>query len=513
MLTSVVLCERADHVRRARAQAPDAALVALTPEATWVCQQEGLLYRKLDEFCSDAGINELAEATLGREYRWAKWLDAALQEAVPEFAAERFEPARAHLLLLRRIVDNFVLPACYLQSFVAAAQPRRVIVFERPPFCPDLMAAPRERPLFALLAPVIAAGQAEVVVWPEAPDAPGIQETTGTAVRPRRILARRIARRLQIELSFAGRNLVARRGRVAWIGHEYGLVFVVPHLQRAGIAVIRPSPSVDFGARHQTEAQHVRALLDQHWPALSEHSEFWQPLDAVSPALRPSATPLLRQWLLERVPQAWAEFLGAREWLRQGRFVAVMGVDAPAAGLAGSIYMAAGSLGIPRILNMHMDGGMCVDFKAQDSVGPVQGDIYLVSSSEDIEYFEGFNERANAFRRAKVVPVGSPRLEALRTARNERHAAALRRRILGRERKPLILYVPTNFVGCYRYFNEGNISDVGYFELQQRILRCCAEFPNVRVVYKPFPGEYSAGPVGEFIRRSVPNGIAIDTRL
>jgi hypothetical protein len=496
----VVLCDQVDHVLRAREQAPESDIVALTAECAWFCQEHDIRYLRLDDFCPDAAINELAEATLRRQYRWAAWVDTQLKQAIPQFAEACFEPGRGHLYFLKYEMDRLLLPAWYLQKFIEEAKPERLIAFERPAFCPDIGAFPwPERPLFALLAPALVRQDTEVQLWR---GSFGDPPRARPASRLRRLYGRlpRLRARMTREITMRWRNLFARRARIAWIGDAYGLVFVWPHVQSHGLAVVRPLRATGFGNSHQPGAERMRSLLKDEWARLSAMPEFWQPLDASSPSLRPFAEAFFKRWLLHHVPLAWAQFLGARAWLEKGRFAAVVGVDVQNL-LTSSVYMAAAALGITRVLNMHHDGGMYVDFPAQDIVGPMQADYYLVSSEEDVAYFEGMKKRTGALERARIVPVGSAKLEALRVSHRTRKP---RRRI--KDTKPTILYVPTQLRGSHRYFCEGNISDITYFELEQRILRCCAEFRNVRVLYKKYPYELATNPIDQFISRSVPNG-------
>ena len=503
-MTTMVLCERADHVRRARSQAPDATIVALTPESAWTCQQQGVAYRCLDAWYSHAEINVLADETLRRQYAWARWVDPTLWRAIPEFAAQRFTPAWAQLFLLKRVMDGFIRTAQILTDVAARGRPDRLVVFEREPCCPDVgvgLPSRVTRPLFALLASDVVGDSVPVEVWPEE------REVASTSFQQshRRLLTwlRNREEGSRAKLRRLWGNGWARGARVAWVGSTgYDLAHVVSRLQRRGIALVRPEPLAQLGASHRLNAERIHPALERAWNQVAESPDFWQPFDAVSPNLRPSVRPFLHRWMVEQVPVTWAQFLGAKAWLRRARVQALLGTEVPAH-LVETFSLAAHSLGLPRILGIH-HGGLLMDVPIRDCVGPMHSDVYLTYARHEIPYYERLGEALDTFPRAQIVPVGSARLEALRASPRRRRAAALRRRFADGGR-PVVLYVPTQFRSHYRYFCEGSTSDVAYFELQQRILRCCAEVPRARLLYKPFPGEFAVNPIPEFIERFVPN--------
>jgi len=516
MTESLALCDRADHVRRALTASPALGVVALTPECAWFCQQHGVPYLRLDDFYSDAEVNAFAEVTLRRQYAWARWVDTTLAHAVQELGPVGFTPARAHFHHLKRDLDSFIRTTRLLHEFAANAVPSRLIVFERKPFCPRAISVPQgpERPLFAWLAPQVLDGRVKVEVWPDAanepPQAPLQHPPHGLGRLMHWIRQRQIGPLDQLALS--ARNLLARRARAAWIGSSgYDLAFAVPMLQRLGVAVIRPDSWTALGRLDQAESARLKGLLANRWTDVCAAPEFWQPFDEVSRALRGSVEPFLRQWWLQDVPLMWAAFLSARRWLQRSRCTAVIGVEV-LPGFSSAFFMAADALGIPRILAIH-NGGLIMDIPVQDCLGPIRSDVYLVYSQAEVDYCDSFQERLGTFPRARVVPVGSARLEALRTSRNKRSSAVLRARLKAGNPAPLVLYIPTQLRSYYRYFAEGNTSDVAYFELQQRILRCCAEFPHVQVLYKPFPSEHAVSPIESFLARFVPNGRIVWTPL
>lgn len=516
---ALALCERPGHVTRARSDAPDAAILALTPEAVWACQQRGLAYLRLDDYVSDAAINAFAEELFRHEYAWARWLDETLSERVPDFGRLGFCPARGQVLYLKRILDVYIRPTVLLQRFLAAARPQRLIVFERSRETLDVTSEPPRhpsRPLFARIVPLIAGDAGvEVEVWPDDQplawsDARAYATRLATGLRPLRGLAGSIVRGI-VQASV---HLSAHRGRLAWVGSRgYDLMFAIPRLQQRGFAVI--SPPIDDTGRsaalarpHRQAARALARQLASCWEGLAREPTFWQPIDRVASPLRSEVGPVLRRWLVDEVPLFWAEYLGARAWLQRHRPAAVIGVEIPPR-LASTVFMAAQALTIPRVMAIH-HGGYTMQIATQHGLGPIQCDAYLVSCEEEARYYERLTEHLGTFPGARMIPVGSARLEALRAAGSSRQGATARDRLGVARTTPLIVYISTQFRSYYRNFSDGNSSDVAYFELQQRTLRVCAEYSNIQVLYKPFPREYAVNPMPDFIAREIPNARLTD---
>lgn len=517
MPRELILCERPDHVTRARSQAPQAQIVAVTPESAWACQEQRIDYLRLDDWCAGDRMNQFAESLQRQQYAWAHWLDRTLGTPVPSFGEFGFAPTRAQLFPLKQALDRFIRPAYILREAARIAKPDRLIVFERPPppDCVGTLPTRPERPLFGLIAPSMLRDLLAVDVWPDQPPAIASfqAERRWSSIRQWLHAYRAWEVGPVRQLIVFCRNLLARRARVAWVGSSgYDLAFAIRSLQQRGVAMVRPPSLARLSAPYDAERVRMERCLRDQWRFLVTQPEFWAPLDAGHPALRPFAASLLQRWVCREIPDMWVQFLGACAWLQQGKFDALVGMELPSR-TVGMFCLAARSIGLPSVLAIH-NGGFTIDMPPQDAVGPIQCDTYLTYCREDIAYYEGFTERMGVFPRARIVPVGSARLEALRRTVNLHRSKALRARLLEGSRNPLLLYVPTSFRGPQRYFGEGASSDVAYFELQQRILRCCAEFPDVRVIYKEFPGGGDAvDPIPEFLARCVPNARIVSTPL
>lgn len=500
-----ILCDRAEHILYSQTHYPTATILATTPECVWECMQRVLPYTRLDDFYQPSDINQLAELTLLREYAWAKWMDEALFQIVPDFA-QGFQPARAHLYFLKRTFDNFILPAKILQEFGNRAHPSTLALFERNAFIPnDLAPRPDDRPLFALLSPAILNGQVALDVLPDLPTVS--ERKVKQENRWQRALRnpQSIFNRVSLAFSRLLGNICSVESKLAL--NNYGQVYyaeVIPLLQKMGVAVHTMPRWVGNSNHFAKSVQEVKTILTQASPDILARTEFWQVTDPVSEGLRDFAKDYFESWITCTVPRSWGNFLRARQWLKDGNFSAVAGMEVQGL-LAADVYLAAGSLGLPRIAAIHNPPGGAVDIPMQDLLGIIQSDIYIVNGQGDVDYFTQFQKRLGVFQRGHVVAVGSLRMERVR-------ALAKQKKYVTRA-QPVVMYVPTMLFGPYRFFAEGENSDVAYFELQRQLIAVFARFPNVRVLYKAFPGGHAWNPIEKLIAQTAPNVTVTHQRL
>lgn len=497
------MCDRAQHVEVARTSYPNARVLALTPEAAWACEKHDIQYVTLDDATSDAALNDLGEATTKAQYKWAAFVDQTLRSLVPEFSQSGFAPAQAHLYWLKIVTDAVILPAQCIRDFRKKFRPHTIVVFERSEFKPRFAVLEAERPLHPQLATLLLSDTQFVIE----------SDVHDVIERPavRKWSADRIWSWVRGRLARLVASLTVRNGRrgIAWLGDTgYAIGDVVDELRKQGYALLLPPRNLERRAGLVAERERMHARLAD--TDVLAHAEIWAPSDAVAPELRDILRPFYEHWLLDIVPLAWTQFLAAREWLADKSIVGTFGVEAQDPQTA-VIYNAAGSLGLPRSAFIH-NGGLFQDLPIHDLHGPVQCDTYLVNGRGDADYFESLNARYDVFPRASIVPVGSPRLENLAAAPSAR-ADAIRNDLRKTDTRPLILYVPTLFCGCYRYFGQGHISDVRYWEMQQQVLRSFREFDDVRLLYKPFHSEYAQNPVPDFLKTFVPNAEIVGGRL
>jgi len=503
-MSAFVLCDDSDQVDLARRREPSATIVAVTPGAAWRCQQLGVPYDVLDRSVSAVAMTAFGEATTEAAYRWAAWCDFTLAKQVPSLAEPGFTPARAQLYYIKRCLDAHILPASLLRRFVESVRPARLVVFaqERPTF-PDFTVAPG-RPYFAWLAEAAVGDLTGVEVWPV--PSGETREPPPLAAKPRladrlapAVVARRLIRALRdLRACLPG-------PRVAWLGRGYDWEQIAPELEQRGVRVIECSERIVMGrGRTVTGPSALREQMRATWLAVREKADLWAPLDAVTPRLRVVAAPFLEQLWVTEIPRIHQMFVEARNWLQRRRIGTMVSVDIQSP-FMGAASMAARNLGLTRVMSIHTPPGGAAELQVQDAIGPILSDVYLLNGTGDEAYFGTLAARFGTFERARNVLNGSVRLERLAET-GPLSAARVKARIRGKDTRPIVLYVPAAFEGPLRYFNGGFNSDVAYLELQQRILRICAQFPGVRVLYKPRTRDNGADVMEQFISRCVPNG-------
>jgi len=501
------------HVARAVDERPDARIVALTPQVVEACEMRALPYLLLDSHVVAGEVNQIAQATMKREYEWAVRLDESLAAAVPAFRESRFAPATALLYFLKRSLDSYLLPATVLRMFFERLRPSTVVVFERTPFCPTLENAKVQRPLASWLAPVLVSPATRIESLPDS-ELEDRERLHDVATRRTYVHLRRAAGRVLRAFKHArvSRPSNANALRVAWIGAGVSDIDdAIPLLERRGIVAVQPPRGLSAAQAHGNDAAHVAKSLRPLIDCWLSHERHWTPVDAISPSLRPLLAPFLRRWFETDVPQFWAQFLAARDWLSEGGFSAMAGAEVHSVWTS-ALFHAAHSLGLRRIARIH-NGGLIMDLPPHDCTGPTQSDVFIVNGDGDVEYFSDLARRYPQLPRAVSMPVGSSRLERAGRRPPADQVAQIRSRLRRRDSRPIVLYVPTMLMGCYRYFCEGYTSDTAYIALQQRILRCFAEFPGVRVLYKPMSLTWTRDPMRDFIAHELPNVDVISGRL
>jgi len=505
-MSTFVLCEDGAQVEEARRREPTAQIVVTTPESLWYCQRASLPFVVFDDYVSDSDLNRFGDRATAEMYAWAAWLDVQVVHALSDIASPGFAPARSLLYYLKRSLDTYLIPSWILRNFARATGSSRFVVFDRQPeFFVNFDSAPG-RPIHGWLAPAALQGMADVEVWPATSNALRGPQPPSRLSRQLRRLAPAVLRR---RLTRVLRTARARLGglRLAWVARGYDWEYVVPLLERRGVRVIECVPRQVLASVNGNDArgEEIGRRFEDLWVSIAGSAELWKPTDCVTPALRDVITPFVAGVVRREMPRAWMEFTQLRQWLVANRIDATISVD-PQSPFVCSALMASGSLGIPRVVSLHTPPGGAADLPVQDMVGPIQSDVYLLNGVGDEAYFSALADRFKTFPRAQNVSVGSVRLEQLAETHKKRARQLTRAR-------PVLLYVPNAFEGFSRYFNLGHFSDVAHFQMQQRMLRCCAAFPEVRVLYKPHPANANGESVPAFIREFVPNARIVSTPL
>jgi hypothetical protein len=81
--------------------------------------------------------------------------------------------------------------------------------------------------------------------------------------------------------------------------------------------------------------------------------------------------------------------------------------------------------------------------------------------------------------------------------------------------RPLVLYIPNSFGTYGRAISDlAAFPEVSYLELQQEVLRACAKFPSVRLLYKELIVANDVNRVmAPFVEKHIPNATVVHRRL
>lgn len=509
---SAALCTAADEV--ALALSAGAAVVAITPEAAWVCQQRGEKYLRLEDYYSAPDLLACSPRIFETHIAWMCWADGFLRENVPGFGASGYYPAKATFFLLRNFFNDFYGGAHILRQFIAAVQPRRILYKPWVPCDPRGQPGDFAEPIYGSILPEIASKYGcaleafpsnAIAEHPEGPEA-------AKQPRPPRWKSGRAwyELRLAVKTGFPRWfGSLLREGRthrnVLFMQGGYDLDELAIALRNAGF-------SVRWAERRMEADADVGARLRELWPTVLERKEFWTPLDlcGLEPNLR--AERGLGWWWLKMIPAQWNAYKNAVSALPESKVDAVVSFEGGGTtGPESAFLQAARSLGIASVIYQH--GGTSRIPALQFTGLQLNSTDLFVYGSGTAELI-GPGQTACVGGAALTHVVGSSRLDGLRPQlrRNVRSAGQIRSKLRASDSRPMVLYVPTHYNSSGRAFTElAGYADVEYFELQQRILRVFAEFPDIRLLYKDFVEVRDSlnNPIPSFLRKYVPNASTI----
>jgi len=294
---------------------------------------------------------------------------------------------------------------------------------------------------------------------------------------------------------------------VAFLGHGYDLDATVLALNRQGVRVrwfdVLRSPQAD---------PIIAKQLTRQWENVRRQPEFWILLTRWGLERHPWAEAALEMWWRHVIPTLWTAYQYADRTFKRQLYTAAVAWEAGSGTFSAPMLQAAVAHHIPTVVYQHGSASQ-IDPQCSSWVAwQMHGQHLLLYGNGTKCHLERHLVTVTGDR-PNLIPVGSARLDTLRVQYSPSRVAALRRRLVGRDSRPLILYIPTMF-GTYGRALSGELvgySPVSYFELQQQILQIVAEFPNVRLLYKNLivsNGMYN--PIPAFIRQVIPNAIVVN---
>lgn len=541
MPATVAFCETSQHVshlfdKTSLGQRID-AVVALTPEVAFELQKRALSYLKLEDYYSATELISKHGEVFAEEVKWADWIDEFIQSQIPEFGKARFRSASSFLFMLQMLLNEYYAGSYILERFFENAKPNRVLYQPWLPSEPPWHLQHRES-IYSTLLPILAPRYGVELDVLESniekePQSSGLIETKGSSAgnaaggiyrmtnsARQFALSHRLGEEARLLHRFGVRRYLeslVKQGktkhRVLMVGHGYDLDPLVLALRNKEVRIDwLPDALIGPGrerARNNLATNEVKDRLFDLWATVVDKEEFWAPLTEWGIGRNPRIESSLSFWWHRLIPEMWEGYRRAAAVLSHKSYSAVVTWEAGAGSLGASVFAAARAQRIPCVIYQHGGSGRIsvpLNYHCLE-----QADCFLVYGAGTETHFRR-NCSVNGHARAKVVPVGSARLDELRIKMTSQRVQKLRAKLGGSDSRPLILYVPTHFNGYGRALSDlGGYPDVSYFELQQRVVRLFAEYRNVRLLYKDFlVANGLPNPIPDYIRQCIPNGASIN---
>jgi len=481
-------------------------ILALTPEVAWLCQRNGTPYRTLEEFYSESALAAKHPAMFEAEVQWLDFVDRFFAGSLPEFAAVRFRPALATSFLFQTFFDEFFFASHAVRGLLHSTRDAIPYWPTGPAAVPDHL-HPNQSLIPAMLADL--AGERALPMPPitELPAAASPRRSYKEILRgilPNRAMGEyRQLRYAGLASYAASLARTANSGKVLVLEGGYDLDPLVLELRLSGVSIdwmtgLLPS------AKPQPRAQNLEAAL----AGIVEQADFWKPLAVCGVGRNPILAVVFSHWCRQLLPQFWSAFQHAQTTFAATHYDAMIAWEAGAGTLSAPILQAAEHAGEPSVLYQHgssarTSGAWWFSWLAHADKLLVYGD----GTAGQLHRTQPPGPLTGAYAKADLVPVGSARLDSLRSSMTPSRVAEVRRQLAGDDPRPIALYVPTYFGGYGRATSDAAAyPEVSYFETQQDILSLFADYPGVRLLYKNLQTvNCLANPIPAFLARCVPN--------
>jgi hypothetical protein len=527
----LTLLETADQVRWFAQHSPEDVrngnVLAITPEAAYVCQQLKVPYLKLEDHAQVFKRAVEYTSILPCYLEWEEWLDEWTQQAIPEFGKVDFKPASAVTFLLQLLFAEIWATATSLREFLEALRPNRVALW--PPVITHIpwYLQPSVSPLSAILPRVASASGIEVITL--SAQTPELTPVTRAEVSSyfKRLL-KWSKRQLRQSWAFSEWAALRASGLAAYLkqfdsdaprilisGFGYDLTPLAGELRQRSARVVQlldELPPARLLTQSPPLPAPLRRVLAAAGSRLLEEPNLWKPLEQWGLGRTPLWAMPLHFWWYRIVPELWINFQRVRRLLQSTRPAALITWDAGANTLSGAAVNAATAVRVVCCVYQH--GGSSGSDAKIWQMYLRHTDSFLVYGQQTlIELQQSCPPSLNCV--AELIPVGSARLDLIRQQHLPEKSRQLRARLRAGDSRPIILYVPTVFATYGRAIGDlAAYPDVSYFELQQIILKLWLEAPEIRLLYKELIVANDPNRVmPEFIRKYIPNGTVTRQRL
>jgi len=456
---------------------PDDVVVALTPEACYELDRQGVSYKLATDFGIDEAIAALEPLHWQEQLRWLDALDEVVAEHVPETKRWRFGAATLYGYGLKTSIDPVRVRALELDLMLGSC--RRVLLHRREESLTSqvlpLVAAARgiaceeqieeEKSSFGMLAPP--AQRVGLVQRLKALLRSGRQAVHHIGAT----LPRRRARRLTLLFADSGYDLTYLLTRARAEGHRCLLIVgdtVVEDGPRRTEVAALPVEGADAGWTSVAAALASPAHPLWSWP------NGWLAGVPLADVLRPR----IATWLSDVMPTIAARAASLERLLETQRVDFVLGAN-----IASRDVVAAAAVTRPPTQSVLVDHGHAAHAaELFDLIMLRHMDHNFCATSELADYLD--SRRALYDYPTAQLHVGSYQWRA--------NAAMSRSRQPPQqlpEGRPVVVYALGATGGNHRYLNSAWFTDGWYYALCRAIVDLLAQHPEVFSVVKLFPGD------------------------
>jgi hypothetical protein len=489
-------------------------IIALTPQAAAYCCLTDTPYLKIEDFFDVRAFWHGDEPMVALQGHWAESIDAFLEDVYPPFREAGFQPAGASFFFLKIMADMLFRAVFGLSHLFVTIHPKHVYYFSTQTADDAidetlLFKDSVYRRLLPLSAEVYDVSIEQLPLFRGKRD---IWQPKKAA--PRKTLIGRLLSVLPPELinhlrqakhlGFAGLFKANRAADdpILLYSNSFEVDMVVRCARKMGFRAKTFDEILPPGNGYDQETSDLTASLEKAWEHICQSHIFREPLRWCGVDMFNIAESRFKYWWHTLIPHLWGMFQHACIRFRQEPPNVVMAYS-PWSSQHHALFQAARLFKIPTLTYQHGGFEGNCEYTIYDMTDLRQSDYRLVYGEGNAAYLQERKEQS-AVACAKIIPVGSARLDALReTLEMESDRSYVRQKLNVEESETLILYLPTSYQYNW-YMSRQAYLGVSYIELHAQVINVLREFSQLRFVYKPFP-EQPLDPICQIIEASCPN--------
>jgi hypothetical protein len=522
---TVAICDHPDAVEfllggGAGAQRIDDWL-ALTPPTGQALAERGINYLAVDDFFAEADLLGNIDDRLRFQVEWAIWLDQYLQSRIPQFAQVNFIPGLALLYQIKTFFDRVRVHSYSLGAFLSSYLPAKII------WVPTSRSVIKERHTVDFhyvdhILPALAGERNIELAIVQLPDEDSFSFSTFLKSNLRQIksLLKETARQcwVRAKIRYQGWRVSRQnrdkllplrpsyKARLLAMQDIYDLPFVLPHLFAAGLQIYYPSLKKLAAQSKKIKDDEIETALKEVWQEIITEPQFWALLEEWQQG-REIVKPWLARLWFQAFFEYWQGLQQGREYLKNQEVHGIL--VANTLGLrpfrVGVGFLHAARLAKTPIFSSPHGTlpGYC-QHPLMALLDLPLADFHLAHGVGLANYLHEVAERF-PLPHATTVALGSPTVDGIAKRYNPRKAAALREKLVGSEDRPLVLHIP-GFLEYHRRLGGDALSCMPYFTVQKQVVEMFAQFRNIRLVYRSFPGQWS-DLMPKLVKQYVPEAI------